>query len=57
MRATDSWLYQVDEWRREQPDRPSRGEAIRRLVELCLEGKVSSSPPARGAGLLEAQRP
>lgn len=46
MRATDSWLYRVDEWRREQPGRPSRAEAIRRLVELGLESKVPSSPPA-----------
>lgn len=45
MRATDSWLYRVDEWRREQLGRPSRAEAIRRLVELGLESKVPSSPP------------
>jgi hypothetical protein len=27
----------VDEWRRKQPELPSRAEAIRRLVELGLK--------------------
>lgn len=36
MRATDSWLHRVDEWRRHQKDMPSRSEAIRRLVEKEL---------------------
>ena len=39
MRATDSWLHRVDDWRRKQPDLPSRAEAIRRLVELGLRVK------------------
>lgn len=39
MRASDSWLNRVDEWRRIQPDIPSRAEAIRRLVELGLTAK------------------
>jgi hypothetical protein len=29
----------LDSWRREQPDLPSRPEAIRRLVELGLKTK------------------
>ena len=29
-------LAEIDDWRREQPDLPARGEAIRRLVELGL---------------------
>ena len=29
----------IDEWRRRQPDLPSRSEAIRRLVELGLKSK------------------
>jgi metal-responsive CopG/Arc/MetJ family transcriptional regulator len=29
----------IDEWRRKQPDLPSRSEAIRRLVELGLKVK------------------
>lgn len=27
----------LDDWRREQPDLPSRAEAIRRLVEKALK--------------------
>jgi hypothetical protein len=29
-------LTAIDDWRREQPDLPPRGEAIRRLVEIGL---------------------
>jgi hypothetical protein len=32
-------LSAIDEWRRRQPDLPTRGEAIRRLVELGLKAK------------------
>jgi hypothetical protein len=32
-------LQAIDDWRREQPDLPSRPEAIRRLVELGLQAK------------------
>jgi hypothetical protein len=28
----------IDEWRRHQPDLPSRSEAIRRLIEAALAG-------------------
>jgi hypothetical protein len=34
MRVNDQFIATVDEWRRKQPDLPSRTEAIRRLVEL-----------------------
>ena len=33
----------VDEWRRRQPDLPSRSEAIRRLVDVGLMAEIS--PP------------
>lgn len=36
MRVTAEWLAIIDEWRRQQPDIPSRAEAIRRLVEKGL---------------------
>jgi hypothetical protein len=32
-------LALIDDWRRKQPDLPSRAEAIRRLVELGLANK------------------
>jgi hypothetical protein len=37
MAATD--VTAIDEWRRKQPDLPSRSEAIRRLVELGLKAR------------------
>lgn len=30
----------IDDWRRHQDDLPGRPEAIRRLVELALKGKI-----------------
>ncbi len=38
MRASDEWLAKIDDWRRKQPELPSRAEAIRRLVEKALAG-------------------
>lgn len=40
IRLTAEQLASVDQWRRLQPDLPSRSEAIRRLVDLAL----SSNP-------------
>jgi|HubBroStandDraft_4_1064222.scaffolds.fasta_scaffold1283362_1 hypothetical protein len=37
MRASEEFLRQIDDWRREQPDLPSRAEAIRRLIEAGLK--------------------
>lgn len=37
----------VDEWRRGQPDLPSRSEAIRRLVQLGLAGGVAKGKAGR----------
>lgn len=36
MRTSEDWLRKIDDWRRKQPDLPSRAEAIRRLVEKGL---------------------
>jgi hypothetical protein len=36
MRVAPEWLAIIDDWRRQQPDIPSRAEAIRRLVEKGL---------------------
>jgi hypothetical protein len=37
MRVSPEWLAVIDEWRRAQPDIPSRAEAIRRLVEKGID--------------------
>jgi hypothetical protein len=37
MRVPASFLKTIDDWRRKQPELPSRAEAIRRLVELGLK--------------------
>ena len=39
MRLDPVAVERIDAWRREQPDLPSRTEAIRRLVELGLGAK------------------
>jgi hypothetical protein len=43
MRWQEAELAQIDKWRREQPDLPSRTQAIRRLVEQAL-----AATPSRG---------
>jgi hypothetical protein len=48
MRASDKFLRSVDSWRRKQEDRPSRAEAIRRLVEAALVGAAASSQRSKG---------
>jgi hypothetical protein len=47
---TASELRSVDEWRRQQPDLPSRAEAIRRLIELGLSAKATKGSTATGRG-------
>jgi hypothetical protein len=49
MRASEEFFRQIDQWRREQPDIPSRSEAIRRLIELGLAA-------AKGAGGSKVRR-
>jgi len=39
MRASEDFLESVDKWRSKQDDKPSRAEAIRRLVEIGLKAK------------------
>jgi hypothetical protein len=39
MRVSDAFLRAIDKWRAKQDDKPSRAEAIRRLVELGLKAK------------------
>jgi len=45
--ATDrEQLAAIDEWRRRQPDLPSRSEAIRRLLDLALQQADRQRAPA-----------
>ena len=37
MRLSGEFLERLDDWRRKQPDLPSRAEAIRRLTTAMLE--------------------
>ncbi len=39
MRLDIETIESIDEWRRKEPDLPSRAEAIRRLVQLGLQAK------------------
>ena len=39
-----SQLLALDEWRRQQPDLPSRSEAIRRLIEAGLSRQPDAKP-------------
>jgi len=39
MRVSDDFIDSIDTWAARQPDKPSRSEAIRRLVELGLKSK------------------
>jgi hypothetical protein len=38
MVAPTAWVKKIEDWRRREPDLPNLSEAIRRLVELGLEG-------------------
>jgi Arc/MetJ-type ribon-helix-helix transcriptional regulator len=49
MRLGGSFLKTVDEWRRKQKDRPSRAEAIRRLVERGLANQSPARQLSKGA--------
>ena len=50
MRTSEEFLRAVDDWRRQQPDLPSRAEAIRRLVEAGLKASSKKSQ-VQGKGL------
>lgn len=41
--ASKAQIRTVDEWRRRQPDLPSRSEAIRRLIEAGLKAELSNT--------------
>jgi Arc/MetJ-type ribon-helix-helix transcriptional regulator len=37
IRCDDAFVQMIDDWRRQQPELPSRAEAIRRLVQEAME--------------------
>jgi Ribbon-helix-helix protein, copG family len=39
LRMPPALTARVDEWARQQPDQPSRSEAIRRMIEMALKIK------------------
>lgn len=47
MRASAAFLKSVDKWRVDQDDKPSRAEAVRRLVELGFTVTLKASPSER----------
>jgi hypothetical protein len=51
-----SHLRALDEWRRNQPDLPSRSEAIRRLIETGLS-KTTTGAPSGGSGTGRSSKP
>jgi hypothetical protein len=44
IRVDDEFLKRLDDWRRKQPDLPTRTEALRRLADLAL---AAEHPPAK----------
>jgi hypothetical protein len=48
MRVSAAYLKSIDDWRRKQPDLPSRSEAIRRLTTMALREQSPSKPKAKG---------
>jgi hypothetical protein len=47
MKVNDAFMAQVDDWRKQQPDMPSRAEAIRRMVALvAARGRTGRQPMA-----------
>src|SRR5262249_11270854 len=51
-RMPDELMGRIDTWSADQEDRPSRAEAIRRLVEIGLTVKTKSAPSERQRVLL-----
>jgi len=44
VRLSPALKSQIEDWAKQQPDKPSRSEAIRRLVELALAAKAKRRP-------------
>jgi len=49
MRVSPTFIKEIDDWRRQQPDLPSRNEAIFRLTALALEAEANKKNPSTKA--------
>lgn len=49
MKMPAELIARVDEWRNSQPVAPPRAAAVRRLLELALDGLEQSDPAAKVA--------
>ena len=47
IRLPDEFWTRIDEWRRRQPDLPSRPEALRRLAERALDAEDQERKPQK----------
>jgi hypothetical protein len=47
MRVSEEFLRTLDDWRRKQPDLPSRAESIRRLVNQAVKAPDTKSRKSR----------
>jgi hypothetical protein len=56
MKTSEALLRSVDQWRKNQTDKPRRAEAIRRLVEQALAASGGPTPEAAGKALKMAAR-
>jgi hypothetical protein len=45
VRLSPALKSQIEDWAKQQPDNPSRSEAIRRLVQLALAAKGKQRRP------------
>jgi Arc/MetJ-type ribon-helix-helix transcriptional regulator len=45
VRLSPALKSQIEDWAKQQPDNPSRSEAIRRLVQLALADKAKQRQP------------
>lgn len=53
VRVGTEQLTELDDWRRAQPDLPTRPEAIRRLVEIGIHGKPKPPSVYEKRGILK----
>jgi DNA-binding XRE family transcriptional regulator len=49
MRVSQEFIHCLDDWRRRQPDLPSRTEAVRRLVQIVPKLQLSPTSKEKGA--------